>query len=165
MYLCNGMNWIDLCKLQWSNIIDGRIEYIRSKTKKRGREGKTFSIKITDQMNAILENFPKRSSPYIITPLQRPITSDKPVAIAIRNRITNSLRWFNTNLKIIGKMVDVENLTSYVARHSFASTLYKSNATTEQIKQKLGHSDVRTTEIYLSDFDVETMDELNEHLL
>jgi len=166
MYLCNGMNWIDLCKLQWGNIIDDRIVYIRSKTKKRGREGKTFSIKISDKINDILSNFPRRiDSEYIFPPLQKLIKSDKPEAIAVRNRITNTLRRFNTNLKKIGKMVDVENLTSYVARHSFASTLYKSNATTEQIKQKLGHSDVRTTEIYLSDFDVETMDDLNKILL
>lgn len=166
MYLCDGMNWIDLCKLQWSNIIDGRIEYIRSKTKKRGREGITFSINITDQLNAILKNFQKRTtSPYIFPPLQSQIKSSKPNEIGIRNRITYALGRFNKNLKTIGEKVHVKNLTSYVARHSYANTLYKMKATTEQIKQKLGHADVRTTEVYLSDFDLDIMDDLDQNLL
>ena len=47
-FYTRGMNFNDIAKLKWSNISEGRIEYIRTKT------GKRFSIKISPPVQTIL---------------------------------------------------------------------------------------------------------------
>ena len=57
------------------------------------------------------------------------------------------------------------NITTYVARHSFASVLKKSGVNIALISEALGHSDLATTQIYLDSFDNKQVDEAMKHLL
>ena len=50
--------------------------------------------------------------------------------------------------------------TTYVARHTFSTILKRSGASTEQIQEALGHTDMKTTESYLGSFDKETKKQL-----
>ncbi|MBK6373791.1 MAG: tyrosine-type recombinase/integrase [Saprospiraceae bacterium] len=60
-------------------------------------------------------------------------------------------------MKRISKALDIkENITTYTARHSFATVLMKSGASTEMIGEALGHSDVKTTKRYLGSFEDST---------
>jgi integrase/recombinase XerD len=43
-------------------------------------------------------------------------------------------------------------LGTYVARHSFSSRLMRKGASTQYIKESLGHSSAAVTESYLGDF-------------
>ena len=62
----------------------------------------------------------------------------------------------NEVLRILGKRLGIEaNITTYVARHSFASVLKKSGVNIALISEALGHSDLATTQIYLDSFDDE----------
>ena len=110
------MNFNDIAKLKWSNISDGRIEYIRTKT------GKRFSIKISPPVQTIL-NFYKdfnKNSKFIFPILDDTFTTPE----QIRNRIKSSLKRVNKHLKIIANSVGIEKkLTSYIARHSYAMVL------------------------------------------
>ena len=56
-------------------------------------------------------------------------------------------------------------MTTYVARHSFASVLKKSGVNIALISEALGHSDLATTQIYLDSFDNEQVDEAMRNLL
>ena len=58
-----------------------------------------------------------------------------------------------------------DTVTTYVARHSFASVLKKSGVNIGIISQALGHQDIKTTEIYLSKFDDQQMDAAMSNLL
>ena len=72
----------------------------------------------------------------------------------------------NINLKLIAAQLGVEgNLTTYVARHSFASVLKKSGVNIALISEALGHSDIATTQIYLDSFDNEQVDAAMKNLL
>ena len=83
-----------------------------------------------------------------------------------QNRIHKILGKVNTNLKLIATQLGVEgNLTTYVARHSFASVLKKSGVNIALISEALGHSDIATTQIYLDSFDNEQIDEAMQNLL
>lgn len=53
----------------------------------------------------------------------------------------------------------------HVARHSFATILKKSGVNIGIISQALGHQDIKTTQIYLSKFDNEQVDEAMKNLL
>ena len=72
----------------------------------------------------------------------------------------------NDILRTLGKRLGIEaNITTYVARHSFASVLKKSGVNIALISEALGHSDLATTQIYLDSFDNEQVDEAMKNLL
>ncbi|HZK61066.1 MAG TPA: tyrosine-type recombinase/integrase, partial [Anaerovoracaceae bacterium] len=61
---------------------------------------------------------------------------------------------FNTDLRTIaGKLKINRHITSYVSRHSFASVLAKAGTNLWTIGEMLGHSDLKTTQIYLKELD------------
>ncbi|WP_369689225.1 tyrosine-type recombinase/integrase [Butyricimonas sp. Marseille-P3923] len=56
------------------------------------------------------------------------------------------------------------NIT-YVARHSFATVLRRSGVNVGIISESLGHTDLKTTQIYLDSFENEQIDEAMSNLL
>ena len=71
----------------------------------------------------------------------------------------------NYCLKEIAKIIGIEHLTSYVARHSYATVLKNSGVNIALISETLGHSDLKTTQIYLDSFENSQIDEALENLL
>ena len=61
----------------------------------------------------------------------------------------------NKRLKVIGTAVGVDGLTTYAARHSYATVLKRSGANIAFISESLGHNDLKTTENYLASFEKE----------
>jgi integrase/recombinase XerD len=69
-------------------------------------------------------------------------------------------------MKRIGKSLTLGvNLTTYAARHSFATVLKRSGAPTEFISESLGHKDLRTTENYLDSFEDNVKESYQKQLL
>jgi len=145
-YLCGGINFTDIANLTNENIQNGRLHYIRQKTKK------LIKIGIPQEAMQIIEKYSKESKGYLF-----PILDSK---------IHKILGKVNKNLKLLAAQLGVEaNLTTYVARHSFASVLKKSGVNIALISEALGHSDLATTQIYLDSFDNEQVDEAMKNLL
>ena len=72
----------------------------------------------------------------------------------------------NKNLKKIGEAIGLQiPLTTYVSRHSFATILKRSGVNIAIISEALGHSDWKTTQIYLDSFDNSQIDEAMKNLL
>ena len=72
----------------------------------------------------------------------------------------------NDNMKTVVKAIGIENdVTTYAARHSFATILQRSGASTEFISEALGHSNVRTTQNYLAGFEDEAKKETVKALI
>ena len=156
-YLCGGINFTDIANLTNENIQNGRLHYIRQKTKK------TIKIGIPQEAMQIIEKYSKESNGYLF-----PILNSKvhKTALQKQNRIHKILGKVNKNLKLLAAQLGVEaNVTTYVARHSFASVLKKSGVNIALISEALGHSDIATTQIYLDNFDDEQMDEAMKSLL
>jgi integrase/recombinase XerD len=60
-------------------------------------------------------------------------------------------------MKVIAKELEISaNVTTYVARHSFATVLQRSGVDTSFISEALGHSSVKTTQNYLAGFEDES---------
>ena len=157
-YLCGGINFTDIANLTKDNIIEGkRLHYIRQKT------GKLIKLGLSEEALKIIKRYAVESKGYLFpilnaqlhkTPLQK------------QNRIHKMLGKVNKNLKLLAAQLGVEaNMTSYVARHSFASVLKKSGVNIALISEALGHSDLATTQIYLDSFDNEQVDEAMRNLL
>ena len=80
----------------------------------------------------------------------------------IRQQYLNALHRMNVQLKKIGKLVNCPiPLTTYTARHCWASTAYQLNVPTSSISQALGHDSEKTTRIYLSSLDNQVIDNAN----
>ena len=58
-------------------------------------------------------------------------------------------------MKIIGESLGIGKITTYTARHSFATVLKRSGANIAYISESLGHADLKTTESYLASFEKE----------
>ena len=156
-YLCGGINFTDIASLTRANIIQGRLHYIRQKT------GKAIKIGIPQEAMQIIEKYSKESNGYLF-----PILNSKvhKTALQKQNRIHKMLGKVNKNLKLLAAQFGIEaNVTTYVARHSFASVLKKSGVNIALISEAMGHSNIATTQIYLENFDNEQMDEAMKSLL
>ena len=156
-YLCGGINFTDIANLTKANIVNGRLEYIRQKTHK------LIKIGIPDEAMRIIKKYEMESTGYLF-----PILNNKvhKTALQKQNRIHKMRGKVNYNLKVLGKRLGIEiSVTTYVARHSFASVLKKSGVNIAIISEALGHSDLATTQIYLDNFDNEQMDDAMKNLL
>lgn len=153
-----GINFIDIAHLKWSNIQNNRLNYTRRKTKE------DFSIGLLEPAKEILEYY-KNQPPndgYIF-----PILSNKyPNARSVDNRIDRMLKIVNDDLKIIAEKTGISvKLTTYVARHTYATILKRSGIPTAIISEALGHESEKTTRIYLDSFESDVLDEASKVIL
>jgi site-specific recombinase XerD len=82
------------------------------------------------------------------------------------NRVRKLCHQINKELHSLAKELGIqEDVTTYVARHSFATVLKKSGVNIGIISQALGHQDIKTTQIYLSKFDDDQVDSAMKNLL
>ena len=69
-------------------------------------------------------------------------------------------------MKVLASELEIEtDITTYVARHSFATILKNSGVNISLISEMLGHTDLKTTQIYLDSFDNKQMDAAMSNLL
>jgi integrase/recombinase XerD len=154
-FYCRGINFTDLAELKWTNIKNGELNYVRRKTKEE------FNFKIHPGAQAILsyyKNLKANSDAGYIFPI---LYKRHETLASKRDRKNKVLKRVNSDIKKIGIAVGIEKkITTYVARHSFATHLLTRNISVEEIGKTLGHNDRKTTEIYLEDTDNEKFDDL-----
>lgn len=153
-----GMNFQDMMHLKWDNINNGRISYIRSKTK-----GK-INLEIIPPVQKILDHYKSQDRPtsYVFPILLKENLT--PQQISIRKH--KVLRRYNKKLKKIAELAEVDKqLTSYVARHTFATILKNKGTPIEKISEMMGHSDVSITITYLKEFSNEELDTENRKFI
>ncbi len=152
-----GMNFHDMALLKVSDIRNKRIYYKRAKT------GKEFTIKITEPLQKILSYYLKDKSrnDFIF-----PIIVRKNDPVLMRTDINNGMKWFNDTLKDLASTCGIQtNLTSYVARHSWATIASRKNINIGIISEGLGHRDIKTTQTYLENFGSDELDNANEIII
>ena len=155
-YLCAGINFIDMAKLKQSNIQENQLVYNREKTKK------LIIVPLQEPAMQIIEKYSNGKSPFIFPILSNFHKSE----VQIANRLHKVLAKINKHLKEIGVKLNLPiPLTTYVARHSFATVLKRAGVSTSIISESLGHSSERITQVYLDSFDKEQIDTAMKALL
>lgn len=148
-YYCGGINFVDIAHLTKANIVDGRLIYKRQKTKK------LIKIPLQPQAVALIEKYSDDESPYLFPILSAFHKTDVQQA----NRIHKVITKVNERLKQIGEALNLPiTLTTYVARHSQATVMKRAGVSTAVIREIMGHSSERVTQIYLDSFDNEQVD-------
>ena len=157
-YFGAGINFSDISLLRYSDIVDGRVHYIRKKT------GKPISFPLLEDAKSIIAKYSKEKhseADYIFPILDRKVHKTE---MQKRNRIHKVIGHVNKQLKVLGEMAGIEHLTTYVARHSYATVLKRAGVSVELISETLGHSDLSTTQIYLDSFENSQIDKAMENL-
>lgn len=151
MFYCRGMNFIDLVQVKVEHIRDTHIYYGRSKS------DKPLAVKIVPELRKIIDHYigGKRPGDYLF-----PTNYDG--STEHYQKYKSQRRRMNERLKIIAKDAGIEGkFTTYNIRHSWATIAKYLGISTELISEALGHSSLRTTQVYLKDFDNEVLDEAN----
>jgi len=157
-FYTRGMNFADMMRLKWSDITKKRIMYARAKTQGN------FSLKIVPPVQEILDYYNhNRTDTKYVFPI---LLYDCLTPTQIENRKHKILGQYNKSLKILAEKAEIpKNITSYVARHSFAMCLREKGVSIDVIGETLGHQSVVTTKAYVREFGVEVLDEAVEVLL
>ena len=158
-YFTAGMNFGDIARLRYKDIVKGRVNYSRHKTQK------LLSFQLVPMALQILEKYGTAGDgeDYIFPILNR---HEHTTPQQIFNRLHKVLRKINRELKALGEMIGLEMpLTTYVARHTYATVLKRSGVSVALISESLGHSDLSTTQIYLDSFENSQIDAAMAHLL
>lgn len=158
-FYCRGINFIDIAFLKWKDIENNRLNYRRSKT------NELFSIELLRPAQEILKYYkhPSTNKDSFIFPI---LNERHKTPQSIYNRKLKMLRKINADLKEIGKLIKLETeLTTYVARHSYATILKNSGVATSVISESMGHDSEKTTQIYLESFGNNILDEASKALL
>ena len=155
-YFMGGINFKDIAYLKDENIIDNRLSYIRRKTKQ------LITLPLQPQAIEIISKYKSADNPYLFPILSsHPLTENQQ-----RSRIRQAAKSVNRNLKAIGEELNLPiDLTTYVARHSFATVLKRSGVNTSIICEAMGHSSEKVTQIYLDSFENEQVDAAMSNLL
>jgi integrase len=154
-YLANGINVKDIARLKYSDIVtdsDGaRIQLIRAKTAASVEERQHIEIIITRQLGRIIDKWgskPPEPDNFIFPILTKGMTpADEYRAIQ------QAVQTINKNMKRICADLNIDPVTTYTARHSFATVLKRSGASVEFISESLGHKSKDTTTSYLATFE------------
>ncbi len=150
-FYTQGMAFVDIAKLKYSNIHNGYLVYNRSKT------GQQIAIRLEACMWYIIKKYHNYSNPHIF-PIIRGIDP--------RREYLNASHNINRNLKRIGEILEFDKpLTFYVARHSWASIAHMQQIPVPTISRALGHNSESTTRIYLATLDNSAVDNANKKVI
>ena len=117
-----GLAYADLNKFDFQKVIERDGKYIIHDV--RQKTGEDFYIVLLSKAIDILKKY------NYVLPL-----------------ITN--QQYNMRLKIVAGAAELSrNLTSHMGRHTYASLVLNQGISLEVLKEMMGHSDIRTTQIY-----------------
>jgi len=156
-YLCGGINFTDMANLKQNNIADDRLMYIRQKTHRK------MNVLISDEAKEIIKKYIDSDNEYIFPILNHTIHITEQQKY---NRKHKVLIHVNKCLKQIATIANIDaNLSTYTSRHSYATVLKNSGVNIALIGETLGHSDLKTTQIYLDSFENSQINEAMKNLL
>lgn len=158
MYYARGMNFKDMSELRKEQVQEGVLKYTRSKT------GQAFHFKLLPQAMAIIDGFEAdtQDSPYIFPILNN--FHDTPDRVS--NRQHKIGRMINKEMRQLALELGIkQNVTTYTARHSYATVLKRSGVSTSVISEGMGHQSEQITKSYLDSFESHVLEDADQHLL
>jgi site-specific recombinase XerD len=164
-YACNGMNTKDIALLKYSDIEKDSFTFYRAKTLNTSRTNlKPIKVYLNDFITGIIElHGNKQNGPngYVFN-----IISDKMDAREQQIKIKNFTSLVNKHIKKICKSINLPtDVTTYWARHSFATNSVRKGASLEFMQESLGHGDLKTTASYFAGFDDDAKKEFAQNLM
>ena len=157
MFLLRGLPFVDLAYLRKSDLRGDVITYRRRKT------GRPLSVTLTPEALLLLKRQMDvdSSSPYLF-----PLLKSSEGTKEAYHEYQLALRNFNRQLLLLGEVLGLsDKLSSYTARHTWATTAYYCEIHPGIISEAMGHSSITVTETYLKPFRNKKIDEANKQVV
>ena len=152
-FYTRGMSFVDMAFLKKKDLKDNILTYRRRKT------GQQLFIKWEKPMQELIDKYNTDNSPYLL-PIIRSNGTDE------QRQYRSESHRINNKLKKIGKRLGLSiPLTTYVARHGWASIAKSKNIPIATISEAMGHDSETTTRIYLASLDTSEVDKANSLIL
>ena len=125
LYLCNGINVADFVKLRYRDIVNGEICFVRQKTERTTKTRHEIRVVVTERMQAIINRWgnPSRPDSFIF-----PILDGTEDAFKRKTKTIAAAGAINVRMRAIGAALGIGNISTYTARHSFATVLKRAGA-------------------------------------
>lgn len=166
-YLANGMNMTDILNLKWTEIDfeKNELKFYRKKTLSTTRsELRECVVKLNDLSKTLINRLcaiDNKPNGYVF-PFLKPNLTEQQKKEVVKNIISKTNKYMN----IIARKLDIPgNITTYTARHSFATILLRSNVPLPFISEALTHTTLRATQNYLGSFEDEQTEDFLSNLL
>jgi integrase len=153
-----GIRFGDVCRLRPEHATGGRLRYRMMKT------DQPVDLPLPPPAQAIIGRRTGGGGPFIFPFLDE---GDDEDPVRLRRRISSCNVVVNRNIKKVGKQAEIkkpDDITFHVARHSFADFARRKSSDLYAVSKALGHSSLKITENYLSDFDREATDRLVDEM-
>ena len=157
MFLLRGIPFVDLAYLHKNDLRDNVITYRRRKT------GRPLSVMLTPEAMILVKKYMNcdSSSPYLF-----PFLESREGTKEAYREYQLALRSFNQQLMLLGELLGLgDKLSSYTARHTWATTAYYCEIHPGIISEAMGHSSITVTETYLKPFRSKKIDEANRQVV
>lgn len=152
-FYTRGMSFVDMAYLKKKDLQNGVLSYRRQKT------GQQLFIKWEKPMQDIVGKYDTGDTTYLL-PIIKDMDTDA------RRQYKNAAHLVNSKLKKLGERLGLSiPLTSYVARHAWASIARSKNIPLSTISEAMGHDSENTTRIYLASLDTSVVDKANSLIL
>ena len=133
-----GMPFVDAVHLKQAQVRDSHIIYYRQKTRQ------CITVKIEPCIRRIINRYESKSRKFLFPILPENDEGQN------RKLYCKALATYNRNLDELAKAAGIDkHLTSYVARHTWASIACKNDVDMNVISRALGHTSIKTTQIYI----------------
>lgn len=154
-FYMRGMAFVDMAYLKKSDLKYGMVSYIRSKTRQ------PLTIEWETPMQVLVGKYAHLTGGSIY---MLPILNGKETDPYVRYRQVEQN--VNRNLKKIGNLIGLKMpLTTYVARHTWASIALRMDIPLATISEGMGHQSYKTTQIYLDTLDTSAVNQANKKIL
>ena len=164
-YSCNGMNIKDIALLRYKDLQEQKLIFYRAKTINTSKTDlKPVTVYLTDYAKEVIEKYGnKNEAPESLI---FPIINETNEASEKQKAIKNFTKFINQNLKKLALNNGITGeISTYWARHSFATNAIRSGASMEFVSEALSHSNLKITQGYFSGFEDKDKKELMENLM
>lgn len=164
-YACNGMNVKDIAMLKFENIQDDKIVFYRAKTINTSKTDlRPVVVYLNEFSKGIIKKYGNKKikkDGYVFA-----ILSEKESEIVKHNKIKNFTKFINQNLKKLAKAEGITtDISTYWARHSFATNSIRNGASMEFVMEALSHNNMKTTVGYFAGFEDKDKKEFMQKLM
>ncbi|WP_418851382.1 tyrosine-type recombinase/integrase [Prevotella sp.] len=154
-FYMRGMPFVDIAFLRKSYLRNGMLVYCRRKTNQQ------LIVEWESEQQEIVERYAHQteSSPYMLPIINKVDGTEYRQYQRMQENV-------NRALKRIGNMIGLKMpLTTYVARHSWASMARDMNIPISIISEGMGHQSYKTTQVYLNSIDTSRINKANRDII
>lgn len=167
-YFTNGLNFVDLCKLKEQDLEKTDkgtfVNFKRTKTQETKNHTVTIRVILTPEAIDVIDRWgnQNREKDDYIFPYFNLLKGQEDDPKLLRETVLTLTRQINRRLKAIGSKLNIHfNLTTGIARHSFATRLKEGGVPIADIRDRMGHTSTKTTELYIDSIGDERIKEIS----